>query len=82
MINVRILVLKYLIFLFLVEIFLSPSYGVYISQLIHFERVCSYVDDFNNRNIFLTSLLSNLYKVIHTINFVKLFLNFITDTQS
>ena len=28
----------------------SPSYGVYISQLIHFARVCSNVDDFNNRN--------------------------------
>ena len=28
----------------------SPSYGVYISQLIRFARVCSNVDDFNNRN--------------------------------
>ena len=28
----------------------SPSYGVYISQLIRF--VCSNVDDFNNRKIF------------------------------
>ena len=27
-----------------------PSYGVYISQLIRFARVCSYVDDFNTRN--------------------------------
>ena len=27
-----------------------PSYGVYISQLIHFARVCSNVDDFNNRS--------------------------------
>ena len=25
----------------------SPSYGVYISQLIRFARVCSNVDDFN-----------------------------------
>ena len=33
----------------------SPSYGVYISQLICFARVCSNVDDFNNRNIFLTT---------------------------
>ena len=32
----------------------SPSYGVYISQLIHFARVCSNIDDFNNRNLFLT----------------------------
>ena len=30
----------------------SPSYGVYISQLICFARVCSNVDDFNNRNLF------------------------------
>ena len=28
----------------------SPSYGVYISQLIRFARVCSSVEDFNNRN--------------------------------
>ena len=27
-----------------------PSYGVYISQLIRFSRVCSHVDDFNTRN--------------------------------
>ena len=27
-----------------------PSYGVYTSQLIRFARVCSHVDDFNNRN--------------------------------
>ena len=33
----------------------SPSYCVYISQLIHFARVCSLVNDFNNRNTFLTS---------------------------
>ena len=33
----------------------SPFYGVYISQLIRFARVCSNVDDFNNRNLFLTA---------------------------
>ena len=33
----------------------SPSYGVYISQLIRFARMCSNVDDFNNRNSFLTA---------------------------
>ena len=27
-----------------------PSYGVFISQLIRYARVCSNVDDFNNRN--------------------------------
>ena len=29
-----------------------PSYGVYISQLICFARVCSHVDDSNNRSTF------------------------------
>ena len=33
----------------------SLSYGVYISQLIRFARVCSNVDDFNSRNLFLTA---------------------------
>ena len=36
---------------------LSLSYGVHISQLICFARVCSNVDDFNNRNLFLTAKL-------------------------
>ena len=35
----------------------SPSYGVCISQLIRFARVCSNVDDFNDRNKYLTSKL-------------------------
>ena len=35
----------------------SPSYGIYISQLFRFARVCSNVDDFNNRNLFLTAKL-------------------------
>ena len=35
----------------------SPSHGVYISQLIRFARVCSNVDDCNNRNLFLTAKL-------------------------
>ena len=35
----------------------SPSYGVYISQLIRFARVCFNVDDFNNINLFLTAKL-------------------------
>ena len=35
----------------------SPSFGVYISTLIHFPRVCSNVDDLNNRNLFLTAKL-------------------------
>ena len=36
-----------------------PSYGVYISQFIRFARVCSNVNDFNNRNLFLTAKLLN-----------------------
>ena len=35
----------------------SPFYGVYISQFIRFARVCSNVDDFKNRNLFLTAKL-------------------------
>ena len=35
----------------------SPSYGVYISQLIRFARVYSNVDDFDKRNLFLTAKL-------------------------
>ena len=35
----------------------SPSYGVYLSQLIRFARMCSNVDDFNKRNLFLTAKL-------------------------
>ena len=35
----------------------SLSYGVYISQLIRFARVCSNVDDFINRNLCLTAKL-------------------------
>ena len=34
-----------------------PSYGVHISQLIRFSRVCYNVDDFNNRNLFLIAKL-------------------------
>ena len=45
----------------------SPSYGVYISQLIRFARVCSNVDDFNNRNLFLTA------KVIDILKFENIF---------
>ena len=56
----------------------SPSYGVYISQLIRFARVCSNIDDFNNRTLFMTT---NLLKQ-DIIKFEKHFLNSTTDTQS
>ena len=58
----------------------SPSYGVYISQLIRFARVCSNVDDFNNTKLFLSAKLLN--KIIEIIKFEKHFLNSTTDTQS
>ena len=58
----------------------SPSYGVYISQLIRFAGVCSNVDDFKNRNLFLTAKL--LQKVKDIIKFEKHFLKSTTDTQS
>ena len=35
----------------------SPSYGVYIFQLIRFATASSNVDDFNNRHLFLTAKL-------------------------
>ena len=57
-INGMILILQIVNFPFLDgDVPRSPSYGVYISQLIHFARVCSNVDDFNNRNLFLTAKL-------------------------
>ena len=45
----------------------SPSYGVCISQLIRFARVCSNVDDFNNRNLILTAKLLKLGYRYHKI---------------
>ena len=45
----------------------SPSYGVYISQLIRFARVCSNVDDFNNGNLFLTARLLKQGCIYHKI---------------
>ena len=56
----------------------SPSYGVYISQLIRFVRVCSNIDDFNNRSLFVTAKLLKQ----DIIKFEKHFLNSTTDTQS
>ena len=63
------------------EMFLALLPMVYIFlSLFVFARVCSNVDDFNNRNIFLTAKLLN--KVIDIIKFEKHFLNSTTDTQS
>ena len=54
----------------------SPSYGVFISQLIRFAIASSYVTDFNTPNKLLTQKL-----LIGIINFAKPFLNFIDDTM-
>ena len=56
----------------------SHSYDVYISQLIRFARVCSNVDVFNNRKIFLTAKLLKQGYRYHKNHF----LNSTTDTQS
>ena len=37
----------------------SPSYGIYISQLVRFARAFSDIKDFNSRNLQLTSKLLN-----------------------
>ena len=53
MINVMTLILIYLDG----DVPRRPSYGVNISQLMKFARVCSHVDDFNTRNKCLTPKL-------------------------
>ena len=45
----------------------STSYGVYISKLIRFARVPSYVDDFNTRNKVLTAKLLKQGYRYHTL---------------
>ena len=52
----------------------STSYGVYISQLVRFARVYSSVDDFNNRNLFLTAKLLKQGYIYHKIR--KIFSKF------
>ena len=56
-----------------------PSYGVYISQLIKFARVCSHVEDFNACNKCLTKLLTQGYRY-HKL--IKAFSSFIADTMN
>ena len=50
------------------------SYGVYISQLIRFARVCNHIADFNAQNKCLTAKL--LQQAIGIINFEKTFSKF------
>ena len=59
----------------------SPTYGVSISQLIRFARVCSDVVDFNNRSQFLNLKLLKQGYCFHNLH-KALFLNYITDIQS
>ena len=56
----------------------SPSYGVYISQLVRFARVYSNVDDSNNRNLLLTAKSLKQGKQYNKIR--KSFSNFLPQT--
>ena len=57
----------------------SPSYGVYISQLIRYARCCSYYDDLEYHHKRLVDrLLSQGYEVKHLRNSFK---NFMADIQ-
>ena len=56
------------------------SYGVYISQLFRFARVCNHVADFNARNKCLTAKLLQQGYRYHKLQ--KPFLNFIADTMN
>ena len=58
-------------FPFWVAMFHRPSYGVYISQLIRFARVCSHVEDFHARIKCLAAKLLN--RVIGIISFILYF---------
>ena len=60
----------------------SLSYGVYISQLIRFARLCSNVSGFNNRNHCLTVELIKQGYGYHELRKAFFFLFFSTDTQS
>ena len=51
----------------------SYMYGVNISQLIRFARVCTHVDDFNNRNLFLTAKLLKQGCIYHILVIRKAF---------
>ena len=57
-----------------------PSYGVYISQVIRFARVCSHVEDFNVRNTCLTAKLLKQGYRYHKLR--KAFLSSIADTMN
>ena len=58
----------------------QPSYGVYISQLKRFARVCSYVEDF--MLMINASLLNFSNSVIGVISLEGLFPSYITATMN
>ena len=57
-----------------------PSYGLYISQLIRFARVCSNVEDFNARNECLTAKLLKQGYRYHKLR--RVFPSSIADTMN
>ena len=67
-------------FLLDVDVPHHPFYGVYISQLIRFARVCSHVEDFNARNKCLTAKL--LKQVYRYYKLRKVFPSSIADTTN
>ena len=62
------------------DVLRRASYGVYISQLIRFARVCNHVTDFNARNKCLTAKLLQQGYRYHKLR--KTFLHFIVDTMN
>ena len=56
------------------------SYGVYISQLVRFARVCNHVAEFNARNKSLRAKLLQQGFRYHKLR--KTFQNFIVDTMN
>ena len=82
MISAMTLILIYTVnFPFLaVDVPRRASYGVCISQLIRFARVCNHVTDFNARNKCLTAKLLQQGYRYHKLR--KYFLNFIADTMN
>ena len=56
----------------------GPSYGVYISELLRFARVCSHVEDF----VINFSLLNFLSRVIGITSLERLFPSAIADTMN
>ena len=61
------------------DVLRRPSYGVYISQLLRFARICSHVVDFNTRNKCLTAKLLKQGYQYH--NLRRFFFKILSPTQ-